>query len=143
MEPLSRRLRCRTEPDNDRYSFACAWGDSNSNGLPDLFVANDFGSSQLYRNHGDGTFTVVSHEAHVEEVGAGMSCCWSDFDNDGHQDIYVPSMWEAAGQRVSEQKQFHKKAPEHPRSIGGTTRKRALSELGGRTFQNVGHAGRS
>ena len=22
--------------DNDRYSFACAWGDSNSNGLPDL-----------------------------------------------------------------------------------------------------------
>ncbi len=29
--------------DNDRYSFACAWGDSNSNGLPDLCVANDFG----------------------------------------------------------------------------------------------------
>ncbi len=39
--------------DNDRYSFACAWGDSNSNGLPDLFVVNDFGSSQLYRNNGD------------------------------------------------------------------------------------------
>ena len=87
--------------DNDRYSFSCAWGDSNANGLPDLFVANDFGSSQLYRNNGDGTFTVVSKEAHVESVGAGMSCCWADFDNDGHQDIYVPSMWEAAGQRVS------------------------------------------
>jgi tetratricopeptide (TPR) repeat protein/peroxiredoxin len=96
---------------NDRYSFACAWGDSNGNGLPDLFVANDFGSSQLYRNNGDGTFKDVSQEAHVESVGAGMGCCWSDYDNDGRQDVYVPSMWEAAGQRVSQQPQFHRDAP--------------------------------
>jgi len=68
-------------------------GDANSNGLPDLFVVNDFGSSQLYRNNGNGTFSVVSHEAQVEGVGAGMSCAWCDFDNDGHQDVYVPSMW--------------------------------------------------
>ena len=99
--------------DNDRYSFACAWGDSNSNGLPDLCIANDFGSTQLYRNNGDGTFTVASRESHVEDVGAGMSACWSDFNNDGHQDIYITSMWEAAGQRVSEQKQFHAGAPEN------------------------------
>lgn len=103
--------------DNDRYSFACAWGDSNNNGLPDLFVANDFGSSQLYRNNGDGTFKVVSKEARVESVGAGMSCCWADYDNDGRQDIYVPSMWEAAGQRVSQQKQFHKDAPDDIREL--------------------------
>jgi tetratricopeptide (TPR) repeat protein len=103
--------------DNDRYSFACAWGDSNSNGLQDLFVANDFGSSQLYRNNGNGTFTVVSSQAHVEGVGAGMSCCWADFDNDGRQDIYVPSMWEAAGQRVSGQKQFHESAAERIREL--------------------------
>jgi len=103
--------------DNDRYSFACAWGDSNGNGLQDLFVANDFGSSQLYRNNGDGSFTVVSRQAHIEDVGAGMSCCWSDFDNDGRQDIYVPSMWEAAGQRVAGQKQFHEKAPDNIREL--------------------------
>ena len=96
--------------DNDRYSFACAWGDSTSNGLPDLFVANDFGSSQLYRNNGDGTFRVVSRESNVESVGAGMGCCWCDYDNDGHQDIYVPSMWEAAGQRVAARSRFHESA---------------------------------
>jgi tetratricopeptide (TPR) repeat protein len=111
-----------TEPsgmnaDNDRYSFACAWGDATSDGLPDLFVANDFGTSQLYHNNGDGTFKVASREANVEGVGAGMGCCWCDYDNDGHQDIYVPSMWEAAGQRVSAQPQFHKNASPEVREL--------------------------
>jgi len=126
--------------DNDRYSFACAWGDSNGNGLSDLFVANDFGSSQLYRNNGDGTFKVVSKEAHVESVGAGMSCCWADFDNDGRQDIYVPSMWEAAGQRVSGQLQFHEKAPDNIRRLYQRhARGNALyRNAGDGAFQNVG-----
>jgi Flp pilus assembly protein TadD/peroxiredoxin len=127
--------------DNNRYSFSCAWGDSNNNGRPDLFVANDFGSSQLYRNNGDGTFTVISKQSHVEEVGAGMSCCWADFDNDGRQDIYVPSMWEAAGQRVSEQKQFHEQAPESIRALYQRhARGNVLyRNLGDDTFQNIGH----
>ena len=103
--------------ENNRYSFACAWGDANAMGFPDLCIANDFGISQLYRNNGNGTFTVISKESHIEDVGAGMSACWSDFDNDGRQDIYVASMWEAAGQRVSEQKQFHTSAPENIRKL--------------------------
>lgn len=127
--------------DNNRYSFACAWGDANNNGLPDLFVANDFGSSQLYRNNGDGTFSVISREARVEDVGAGMSCCWSDYDNSGRQSVYVPSMWEAAGQRVSEQRQFHQQAPENIRALYRRhARGNALyRNLGDGTFQNVGH----
>ncbi len=103
--------------DNNRYSFACAWGNINSSGLPDLSIANDFGISQLYRNNGNGTFTVISKESHIEDVGAGMSVAWSDFDNDGRQDIYVASMWEAAGQRVSEQAQFHSAAPQNLRKL--------------------------
>jgi tetratricopeptide (TPR) repeat protein len=126
--------------DNNRYSFACAWGDSNSNGLPDLFVANDFGSSQLYRNNGNGTFTVASREAHVEDVGAGMGCCWADFDNDGHQDVYVPSMWEAAGQRISSQQQFHADAPQNIRALYQRhARGNALyRNKGDGTFENIG-----
>lgn len=126
---------------NNRYSFSCAWGDSNGNGSPDLFVANDFGSSQLYRNNGDGTFKDVSAEAHIESVGAGMGCCWSDFDNDGHQDIYVPSMWEAAGQRVSEQPQFHQNAPPHIRELYQRhARGNALyRNQGDGTFRNIGN----
>jgi Flp pilus assembly protein TadD/peroxiredoxin len=103
--------------DNDRYSFACAWGDCNADGWPDLYVANDFGRSSLYRNNGDGKFTAVSTEAGVEDVGAGMSASWFDFDNDGNQDIYVANMWSAAGMRVSQQKIFHEKDPENVRGF--------------------------
>lgn len=126
--------------ENDRYTFACAWGDAYGNGLPDLFVSNDFGTSQLYRNNGNGTFADVSAPAGVEGVGAGMGCCWCDFDNDGHQDVYVPSMWEAAGQRVSEQKQFHASASERIRDLYRRhARGNALyRSRGNGTFENVG-----
>src|SRR6267143_3902243 len=103
--------------ENDRYSFASAWGDYNSDGWPDLYVANDFGRNTFYRNTGDGTFDAVSSEAGVDDTGAGMSACWFDFDNDGKQDIYVADMWSAAGMRVSEQKFFHEKEPENIRAF--------------------------
>jgi tetratricopeptide (TPR) repeat protein/peroxiredoxin len=125
--------------DNNRYSFACAWGESTSNGLPDLYVANDFGHNNLYRNKGDGTFTTVSSAAHVEDVGAGMSACWSDFNNDGNQDIYVANMWSSAGQRVSTQKSFQEKAPEDIRALYRRhARGNALyRNQGNGAFQNV------
>jgi Flp pilus assembly protein TadD/peroxiredoxin len=103
--------------ENDRYSFACAWGDLNAGGSPDLYVANDFGRSNLYRNDGNGTFTAMSSPAGVEDAGAGMSATWFDFDNDGNQDIYVANMWSAAGQRVSQQKIFHEGDPEDVRAL--------------------------
>jgi Flp pilus assembly protein TadD len=103
--------------DNDRYSFACAWGDFNADGHPDLYIANDFGRSNLYRNNGDGTFKSVSTEAGAEDPGAGMSASWLDYDNDGALDVYVSNMWSAAGMRVSEQDCFHPGEPENTRAL--------------------------
>jgi tetratricopeptide (TPR) repeat protein len=91
---------------NTRYSFACAWSDYNHDGWPDLYVVNDFGRKNLYRNNGDGTFTDIAPQARVEDVGAGMSVCWFDYDNDGADDLYVANMWTAAGERVSMQENF-------------------------------------
>ena len=69
-----------------------------------------------------------------------MSCCWCDFDNDGLQDVYVPSMWEAAGQRVSSQAQFHAQAPARIRGLYQRhARGNALyRNRGDGTFENVG-----
>jgi tetratricopeptide (TPR) repeat protein/peroxiredoxin len=125
--------------DNNRYSFACAWGESAANGLPDLYVANDFGRSNLYRNNGNGTFTAVSGEAHAEDPGAGMSSSWSDIDNDGNQDIYAANMWSAAGQRVSTQATFHEKSTDQIRAFYKQhARGNSLyHNLGDGKFQNI------
>jgi Flp pilus assembly protein TadD len=102
---------------NTRYSFCCGWGDYNRDGWPDLYVVNDFGRKNLYRNNGDGTFTDVAPQAGVEDVGAGMSVCWFDCDNDGAEDLYVADMWTAAGERISMQEIFQRDAPEQVRAL--------------------------
>ncbi len=125
--------------ENDRYSFACAWGDFDGDGWPDLTVANDFGRGNLYRNNGNGTFSAVSQAAHIGDPGAGMSASWSDYDNDGKPDFYVANMWSAAGQRISAQKQFHQNTSE---TIRGYYHQHARGNalyrnLGEGKFQNV------
>jgi tetratricopeptide (TPR) repeat protein len=102
---------------NTRYSFCCGWGDFNRDGWPDLYVVNDFGRKNLYRNNGDGTFTDIAREAGVEDVGAGMSVCWFDYDNDGFEDLYVADMWTAAGERISAQEIFQPAAPVETRAL--------------------------
>jgi tetratricopeptide (TPR) repeat protein/peroxiredoxin len=102
---------------NTRYSFCCGWSDYNRDGWPDLYVVNDFGRKNLYRNNGDGTFTDVAPRAGVEDVGAGMGACWFDYDNDGAEDLYVADMWSAAGTRISTQEVFQKNAPEKVRAL--------------------------
>jgi Flp pilus assembly protein TadD len=123
---------------NTRYSFCCAWGDSNGDGWPDLYVVNDFGRKNLYRNNGDGTFTDVAVPVGVEDVGAGMSVSWLDFDNDGASDLYVANMWTAAGERLSMQDAFQKSAPEPVRAF---YRKHAMGNSlyrnGGASFQDA------
>ena len=105
------------DQNNTRYSFCCSWGDYNGDLWPDLYVVNDFGRKNLYRNNGNGTFTDVAPEAGVEDVGAGMGVAWLDFDNDGKEDLYVANMWTAAGIRVSEQYIFQKEADQGVRAL--------------------------
>ena len=126
--------------DNDRYTFACSWGDVSGDGWPDLYVVNDFGRNVLYRNKGNGTFEVVSQEARVNEVGAGMSSCWLDFDNDGRQDIYAAGMWVPAGMRVFEDSHFHPADPEDIRALYQHHMKgnSLYRNLGNGKFENVG-----
>ncbi len=90
---------------NSRFSFAASWCDFDGNGWPDLYVANDFGRNNLYRNI-DGRFSDIAADAGVEDIGAGMSACWSDLDGDGRWDLYVGNMWSAAGQRVVSDQNF-------------------------------------
>ena len=94
----------------DRWSFAASWEDYDNDGDQDLYVANDFGRNNLFRNDA-GRFTDVAAAAGVEDISSGMSVAWSDANRDGRMDVYVSNMFSSAGGRVAFQRQFGKGNP--------------------------------
>ncbi|MCI0652305.1 MAG: VCBS repeat-containing protein [Planctomycetes bacterium] len=93
------------DQNNTRFSFAGVWEDYDNDGDLDLYVANDFGRNNLYRNDG-GRFRDVAADAAVEDISAGMGVTWADYDNDGYMDLYVSNMFSSAGGRIAYQKRF-------------------------------------
>lgn len=80
--------------DSRRWALACAAADLSGTGYPDLFVANDYGVSELYIND-HGHF----HEAGKETgVGfapkSGMNVSFGDIFDQGKFSIYVSNISE-------------------------------------------------
>lgn len=68
--------------------------DYNSDGYPDIFVANDAVPDFLYRNNKDGTFTDVAVTAGIAynsegRATASMGIASGDYDNDGVSDLFI------------------------------------------------------
>ena len=126
------------DENNRRWSFAAAWEDYDNDGDPDLYVANDVGRNNLYRNDG-GRFTDVAAEAGVEDHAFGMSVTWGDYNHDGLMDLYVANMFSAAGNRITFQQQFMNEIAGQDRSdIQYTARGNTLFEnQGDGTFRDV------
>ena len=89
-------------------SFTCWFFDYNNDGWPDIFVSGYWATvpnivreylgekeqakgdrPRLYRNNKDGTFTDVSHEAHLDQLLLTMGANFGDLDNDGWPDFYL------------------------------------------------------
>ncbi|MXW01253.1 MAG: VCBS repeat-containing protein [Holophagales bacterium] len=92
---------------NRRFSLAASWEDFDGDGDADLYVANDYGRNNLYRNDG-GRFVDVAGEAGVEDISSGMSVSWADYNRDGRMDVYVGNMFSAAGNRITYQRKFER-----------------------------------
>jgi hypothetical protein len=90
---------------NTRWSFAASWEDYDNDGDQDLYVANDYGRNNLYKNDG-GKFIDVAAGTNTEDSASGMSVTWADYDRDGRMDLYVSNMFSAAGNRITGQQQF-------------------------------------
>lgn len=116
---------------NRRFSFAAAWEDYDNDGDVDLYVANDFGRNNLYRND-DGHFVDVAAEAGIEDGAFGMSVSWGDYNRDGNMDAYVGNMFSAAGHRVTYQRKFKANSDE---DLRGQLRRLAR---GNSLFENAG-----
>ncbi|MDA0812545.1 MAG: VCBS repeat-containing protein [Verrucomicrobia bacterium] len=119
------------DANNLRFSLASAWEDYDGDGDLDLYVANDFGRNNLYRND-NGKFVDVADAAGVEDIGPGMSAAWGDANNDGRPDLYVSNMFSSAGSRITGQKAFKPNASES--ELAGFKRHARGNSL----FQNSG-----
>ncbi len=84
----------------NRWTYAAAWHDYDDDGDQDLYVANDYGPKELWRNDGNLEFTEISQALGVTDVGNGMGCAFADFDSDGDVDLYASNMSSTAGNRI-------------------------------------------
>ena len=74
---------------NRGFGMGAFAGDFDNDGYPDLYISG-YGSSTLYHNNQDGTFTDVTEQASVANGGNwGTAAAWFDYDNDGHLDLIV------------------------------------------------------
>ena len=90
---------------NNRWSYAASWDDYDNDGHLDLYVANDYGHNNLYRNQA-GQFSDVALESDAIDANFGMSVSWGDYNRDGWMDIYIGNMYSSAGNRVMFQPRF-------------------------------------
>jgi enediyne biosynthesis protein E4 len=73
--------------------------DYDNDGWMDIFLVNGTTlegfpkgqepSNRLYRNKGNGTFEDVTARAGLVQSGWGQGACAGDYDNDGHEDLFV------------------------------------------------------
>ena len=70
------------------YGMGAATGDFDNDGRVDLYLAN-FGSNQLWRNNGDGTFSDVTAKAGADDPRWSTGATFTDLDRDGWLDLFV------------------------------------------------------
>jgi hypothetical protein len=68
----------------------------------------------------------------VEDIAAGMSVSWGDYNADGLMDIYISNMFSSAGSRVTYQRRFTNAADEE------TVRGLRRHARGNTLFENTG-----
>lgn len=75
------------------FTFTPNFADVTNDGQPDLLVAADFETSQIFHNVGQGRFVEVAlGVANPDENGMGAAV--GDLDNDGDLDWFVTSIWD-------------------------------------------------
>ncbi|MCG8404360.1 MAG: CRTAC1 family protein [Phycisphaerales bacterium] len=88
------------------FSMGVACGDFDGNGWPDLYCTNiggyEDGFNPLFLNQGNGTFVEASAPAGVDQYITSWGSIFFDYDNDGHQDLYVNNMFQPNALFVSD-----------------------------------------
>src|SRR5690606_7104549 len=77
--------------DRIAYTKGVTAGDFDNDRYPDLYVSNYGETNFLYRNNRNGTFTEFAAAARVGGTPTGFATWFFDYNNDGHEDLFVTS----------------------------------------------------
>jgi len=80
--------------DTRRWALAAVAADLRGSGHPDLFIANDYGISELYFNDGKQFREVGKHAGVGFSPKSGMNAAVGDVLNDGKYSVYVSNISE-------------------------------------------------
>jgi hypothetical protein len=83
--------------DTNAYRYTSTFTDLDRDGHPDLTIAADFLTSQIFWNNGNGTFTDGTAAAGVGTDEDGMGSAIGDFDGDGLMDWFVSALVDVPG----------------------------------------------
>lgn len=78
-----------------RWALACGAADLTGNGHPDLFIANDYGVSELYLNDGKRFQEVGKNVGVGFSPKSGMNVAFGDIFNQSKYSIYVSNISES------------------------------------------------
>lgn len=72
-------------------SWTASTIDYDNDGDDDLFFTDQTStqSNKLYRNNGNGTFTLITTGNIATDMAKSMASAWADYDNDGDLDVVV------------------------------------------------------
>ncbi len=81
--------------ENNGNDMGVAIGDYNGDGNFDFYVTN-INENFLLNNNGDNTYTDISEEKNVKDVGWSWDAKFVDFDLDGDEDLFVVNGYDFA-----------------------------------------------
>lgn len=70
-------------------SFGVAWGDSNADGYPDLWLSNHSRDDHFYVNSGNGQFALVTSPRLPAVNVDTHGIAWMDIDGDDDDDVFI------------------------------------------------------
>jgi enediyne biosynthesis protein E4 len=135
---------------SNRWALAAAAADLRGTGYPDLFIANDYGVSELFLNEGGKAFREAGASSNVGSAPkSGMNAAFGDVLNQGQLAIYVSNiseegvliqgnnLWVPAGAKKGAVPRYENLAREMGVELGGWSFGAQFGDLNNDGFQDL------